>query len=206
MRFWRSSTTTLKRRNETGCARWSATPSARRWGAVGARLWYPDGRLQHGGVVLGLNGVASHAFHRFPPQPIAPMHRTFVLAQNTSAVTAACMVTRKDIFSDLDGFDENLPRNFNDVDFCMRLRERGWLIVWTPYANLIHHESATRGHDTPAKDRERLFREASYMEKKWSAQILRDPYYSPNLSLHSRGFDLAFPPRWENEAAITEAD
>jgi len=175
-------------------------------GAVGARLWYPDGRLQHGGVVLGLNGVASHAFHRFPPQPIAPMNRTFVLAQNTSAVTAACMVTRKDIFSDLDGFDENLPGNFNDVDFCLRLRERGWLIVWTPYANLIHHESATRGHDTHAEDRARLFREASYMEKKWSAQILRDPYYSPNLSLHSRGFDLAFPPRWENEAAITEAD
>jgi glycosyltransferase involved in cell wall biosynthesis len=175
-------------------------------GAVGARLWYPDGRLQHGGVILGLNGVASHAFHRFPPQPIAPMHRTFVLAQNTSAVTAACMVTRKDIFSDLGGFDENLPRNFNDVDFCMRLRERGWLIVWTPYANLIHHESATRGHEAHAENRERLFREASYMEKKWSAQILRDPYYSPNLSLHSGGFDLAFPPRWENEAAITEAD
>jgi GT2 family glycosyltransferase len=163
-------------------------------GAVGARLWYPDGRLQHGGVVLGLNGVASHAFHRFPPQPIAPMNRTFVLAQNTAAVTAACMVTRKNIFSDLGGFDENLPRNFNDVDFCLRLRERGWLIVWTPYANLIHHESATRGHDTHAEDRERLFREARYMEKKWSAQILRDPYYSPNLSLHSGGFDLAFPP------------
>src|SRR5437773_6178067 len=133
--------------------------------AVRARLSSRDGRLQYRGVVLGLNGVASHAFHRFPPQPIAPMHRTFVLAQNTSAVTAACMVTRKDIFSDLDGFDENLPRNFNDVDFCLRLRERGWLIVWTPYANLIHHESATRGHDTAAKDRERLFREASYMEK-----------------------------------------
>src|SRR5438874_6964030 len=147
-------------------------------GAVGARLWYPDGRLQHGGVVLGLNGVASHAFHRFPPQPIAPMHRTFVLAQNTSAVTAACMVTRKDLFSDLDGFDENLPRNFNDVDFCLRLRERDWLIVWTPYANLIHHESATRGRDTDANDREQLFREASYMEKKCSAQILRDPYYT----------------------------
>ena len=171
MRFWRSSTTTLKRRNETGCARWSATPSARRWGAVGARLWYPDGRLQHG-------GVASHAFHRFPPQPIAPMNRAFVSAQNTSAITAACMVTRKDIFSDLDGFDENLPGNFNDVDFCLRLREGGWLIVWTPYANLIHHESATRGHDTHARDREGLFRDASYMEKKCSAQILRDPYYT----------------------------
>jgi GT2 family glycosyltransferase len=109
----------------------------------------------------------------------------------------ACMVTRKDIFSDLDGFDENLPGNFNEVDFCLRRRERGWLIVWTPYANLIHHESTTRGRDTHARDRRRLFREASYMEKKRSAQILCDPYYSPNLSLHSRGFDLAFPPRWK---------
>ena len=118
----------------------------------------------------------------------------------------ACMMTRKDIFSDLGGFDENLPGNFNDVDFCLRLHERGWLNVWTSYANLIHHDSATRGHDSNARDRERLFGEASYMEKKWSAQILRDPYYSPNLSLHSRGLDLAFPPRWENEAAITEAD
>ena len=86
------------------------------------------------------------------------------------------MMTRKDIFSDLDGFDENLPGNFNDVDFCLRLRERGWLIVWTPYANLIHHKSTTRGHDTHARDRELFFREASYMEKKWSAQILRDPF------------------------------
>jgi glycosyltransferase involved in cell wall biosynthesis len=164
-------------------------------GAVGARLWYPGGRLQHGGVVLGLNGVASHAFHRFPPQPIARMNRTFVLAQNTAAVTAACMVTRKTIFADLGGFDENLPGNFNDVDFCLRLRERGWLVVWTPYANLIHHESATRGQVAHARDRERLLREACYMEEKWSAQILRDPYYSPNLLLHSDGFDLAFPPR-----------
>jgi glycosyltransferase involved in cell wall biosynthesis len=163
-------------------------------GAVGARLWYPDGRLQHGGVVLGLNGVASHAFHRFPPQPIATMNRTFVLAQNTAAVTAACMVTRKTVFADLGGFDENLPGNFNDVDFCLRLRERGWLVVWTPYANLIHHESATRGQGARAQDRERLFREARYMEEKWSAQILRDPYYSPNLSLRLRSFDLAFPP------------
>ena len=89
-------------------------------GAVGARLWYPDGRLQHAGVVLGLHGVASHAFQRFLPQPVAPMNRTFVLSQNYSAVTAACMVVRKTIFDDLGGFDENLPNNFNDVDFCLR--------------------------------------------------------------------------------------
>src|SRR4029077_4757796 len=103
-------------------------------GAVGARLWYPDGRLQHAGVVLGLHGVASRGFQRFSVQPVAPMNRTFALSQNYSAVTAACMVTRKAIFDDVGGFDENLPHNFNDVDFCLRLRERGLQIVWIPYA------------------------------------------------------------------------
>ena len=159
-------------------------------GAVGARLWYPDGRLQHAGVLLGLHGVASHAFQRFPPQPIAPMHRTFVLSQNYSAVTAACMVLRKTVFNDLDGFDENLPSNFNDVDFCLRLRERGWQIIWTPYADLIHHESASRG---PA-ERAQWPREADYMQKKWDEQLQRDPFYNPNLS-HSIAFTLAWPPR-----------
>ena len=117
------------------------------------------------------------------------------------------MVLRKSVFEELQGFDEgNLGVTFNDIDFCLRLTRRGYRVVWTPYANLIHHESATRGQVGRAQDRERLFREASYMEEKWSAQILRDPYYSPSLSLHSGGFDLAFPPRWENEAAITEAN
>jgi len=163
-------------------------------GAVGARLWYPDGRLQHAGVVLGLHGVASHAFQRFPAQPISPMNRTFVLSQNYSAVTAACMVTRKTIFDDLGGFDENLPHNFNDVDFCVRLRERGWQIIWTPYANLIHHESASRERDSASARRAQLSREATYMQEKWSQQLWRDPFYNPNLS-HSLAFTPAWPPR-----------
>jgi len=163
-------------------------------GAVGARLWYPDGRLQHGGVVLGLHGVASHAFQRFPPQPIAPMNRTFVLSQNYSAVTAACMAVRKTVFDDLGGFDENLPNNFNDVDFSLRLRERGWQIIWTPYADLIHHESASRGRDSGPVARAVSSREAAYMQEKWGEQLRRDPFYSPNLSL-SLGFTLAWPPR-----------
>ena len=163
-------------------------------GAVGARLWYPDGRLQHAGVVLGLHGVASHAFQRFPPQPIAPMNRTFVLSQNYSAVTAACMLVRKTIFDDLGGFDENLANNFNDVDFCLRLRERGWEIIWTPYANLIHRESASRGPDSGSEESAQLSREATYMQEKWSEQLWRDPFYSPNLS-HSVAFTLAWPPR-----------
>jgi O-antigen biosynthesis protein len=163
-------------------------------GAVGARLWYPDGRLQHAGVVLGLHGLASHAFQRFPPQPISPMNRTFVLSQNYSAVTAACMVLRKAIFDDLGGFDENLPNNFNDVDFCLRLRERGWQIIWTPYADLIHHESASRGHVSGPAEYAQVSREAAYMHKKWGEQLQRDPFYNPNLS-HSIAFTLAWPPR-----------
>jgi O-antigen biosynthesis protein len=159
-------------------------------GAVGARLWYPDGRLQHAGVVLGLHGLASHAFQRFPPQPISPMNRTFALSQNYSAVTAACMVLRKTVFDDLGGFDEKLPNNFNDVDFCLRLRERGWQVIWTPYADLIHHESASRGPGEQAQ----WPPEAAYMQKKWGEQLQRDPFYNPNLS-HSIGFTLAWPPR-----------
>jgi GT2 family glycosyltransferase len=163
-------------------------------GAVGARLWYPDGRLQHGGVVLGLHGVASHAFQRFPPEPIAPMNRTFVLSHNCSAVTAACMAVRKTIFDELGGFDENLPNNFNDVDFCLRLRERGWQIIWTPYADLIHHESASRGRDSDPVAHAVLSREAAYMQEKWGEQLRYDPFYSQNLS-QSLGFTLAWPPR-----------
>jgi GT2 family glycosyltransferase len=163
-------------------------------GAVGARLWYPDGRLQHAGVVLGLHGVTSHAFQRFPPQPISPMHRTFVLSQNYSAVTAACMVLRKAVFDDLGGFDENLPNNFNDVDFCLRLRERGWQVIWTPYADLIHHESASRGQISGPAERVQWPPEAAYMQKTWDEQLQRDPFYNPNLS-HSIAFTLAWPPR-----------
>ncbi len=163
-------------------------------GAVGARLWYPDGRLQHAGVVLGLHGLASHAFQRFPPQPISPINRTFALSQNYSAVTAACMVLRKAIFDDLGGFDENLPNNFNDVDFCLRVRERGWQIIWTPYADLIHHESASRGHNSGPAERAQWPHEAAYMQKKWDEQLQSDPFYNPNLS-HSIGFTLAWPPR-----------
>jgi len=163
-------------------------------GAVGARLWYPDGRLQHAGVVLGLHGVASHAFQRFPPKPIARMNRTFVLSQNCSAVTAACMALRKTVFGELGGFDENLPNNFNDVDFCLRMRERGWQIIWTPYADLIHYESASRGHDSHSVAHALLSREAAYMQEKWGEQLRCDPLYSPNLS-QSLGLTLAWPPR-----------
>nr|MBA2242965.1 glycosyltransferase family 2 protein [Chthoniobacterales bacterium] len=165
-------------------------------GAVGARLWYPDGTLQHGGVVLGLGGVAGHAHHRIPRGHPGYYNRAW-LQHNCSAVTAACLVVRKQVFEEAHGFDEvNLPINFNDIDFCLRLRERGLQIIWTPYANLIHYESASRGHHATRGQQAQFFREATYMQERWGTQLLHDPFYSSNLTLQPPGYEIAFPPRW----------
>jgi glycosyltransferase involved in cell wall biosynthesis len=165
-------------------------------GAVGARLWYPDGTLQHGGVVLGLGGVAGHAFPHIPRGHPGYFNRA-MLQQNCSAVTGACMALRRTVFEELGGFDEkNLGVTFNDIDFCLRLTERGYRIVWTPYANLIHHESASRGHQRTPAEQAQFLREAGYMQTTWAARLMRDPFYNPNLSLNLPGFEIAFPPRW----------
>ena len=167
-------------------------------GAVGARLWYPDGTLQHGGVILGLGGVAGHAFPHIPRGHPGYFNRA-MLQQNCSAVTGACMAVRKKVFEELSGFDEeNLGVTFNDIDFCLRLTQRGYRIVWTPYANLIHHESASRGHQRTADEQAEFERAVNYMQTRWGAQLLHDPFYNPNLSLNPPGFEIAFPPRWLN--------
>jgi glycosyltransferase involved in cell wall biosynthesis len=170
-------------------------------GAVGARLWYPDGTLQHGGVVLGLGGVAGHAFPHIPRGHPGYFNRA-MLQQNCSAVTGACMAVRRAVFEELGGFDEvNLGVTFNDIDFCLRLAERGYRVVWTPYANLIHHESASRGHQRTPEEEAQFLREAAYMQKTWAAHLLRDPFYNPNLSLNLPGFEIAFPPRLRTSAS-----
>ena len=164
-------------------------------GAVGARLWYPDGTLQHGGVILGLGGVAGHAFPRVPRGHPGYFNRAF-LQQDCSAVTGACLLVRKKVFEDAGGFDEaNLAISFNDVDFCLRLRRSGFRNIWTPYANLIHHESASRGHQATVAEQMQFLREATFMQRKWGSELLNDPFYNPNLSLDLPGFDLAVPPR-----------
>jgi GT2 family glycosyltransferase/glycosyltransferase involved in cell wall biosynthesis len=164
-------------------------------GAVGARLWYPDGTLQHGGVVLGLGGVAGHAFPHIPRGHPGYFNRA-MLQQNCSAVTGACMVLRKAVFEELGGFDErNLGVSFSDIDFCLRLADRGYRVVWTPYANLIHHESASRGHQRSPEEQTQFLREAGYMQKTWGARLMHDPCYNQNLSLNLPGFEIAFPPR-----------
>ena len=161
---------------------------------VGARLWYPNGTIQHGGVILGAGGIASHVhigLRRGEPGYFARAH----LAQDVSAVTAACALVRREVYLQVGGFDENLAVTFNDVDFCLRLREAGYRILWTPYAELIHHESATRGFDNSAPKQVRFLAEVDYMKSKWDHILQRDPFYNPNLSLDENLFTLAFPPR-----------
>lgn len=166
-------------------------------GAVGACLWYPNETLQHGGVIVGLGGVAGHS-HKYLPRGAGGFISRARLTQGVSAVTAACLVIKKSIFLEVGGLNEvDLQVAFNDVDFCLKVREAGYKNVWTPFAELYHHESATRGvEDTPEK-RTRFAREVLYMKTTWSDSLLDDPSYSPNLTLDYEDFSLAWPPRVE---------
>lgn len=165
-----------------------------RVGAVGAKLLYPDGRIQHAGVVLGFDGVAGHA-NRLQDR-LAPGHGGRLhVAHTVSAVTGACMAIRREAWQQVGGLDEhNLPIAFNDIDFCLRLHEAGWRTVWTPFAEMLHHESLTRGADTGPRA-EGFARECAYMKERWGPLLRADPAYNPNLTLWSGGGDLAFPPR-----------
>ncbi|MCL4768976.1 MAG: glycosyltransferase [Burkholderiaceae bacterium] len=162
-------------------------------GCVGARLWYPDGRLQHGGVVL-VCGVAGHAHKLLPKGQHGYMGRA-VLAQDFVAVTAACLLVRKSIYDEVHGLDETLAVAFNDVDFCLRVHEAGYRNHWTPYAELVHHESVTRGYeDTPEKQK-RFKGEIDLLQSRWGHLLKNDPCYNPNLTADAEDFSLAWPPR-----------
>ncbi|MCD5989379.1 glycosyltransferase [Pseudomonas sp. CDFA 553] len=163
-------------------------------GAVGARLWYPDDRLQHGGVIVGIGGVAGHS-HKCLPRGEYGYFCRASLIQEMSAVTAACMVIRKSVFEQVNGLDEvSLKVAFNDVDFCLRLREAGYVNVFTPFAELYHHESATRGAEDTRLKKKRFKQEVDYMLSRWP-EIKADYAYNPNLTLDHEDFGLAWPPR-----------
>lgn len=170
-------------------------------GCVGAMLYYPDDTIQHAGVVLGvgtpggIGGVAGHAFKKLPRTAEGAFNRAR-LAQNYSAVTAACLVVRKAVYQQVDGLDEaELAIAFNDVDFCLKVRAAGYANLWTPFAEFYHHESASRGpEDTPAKQA-RFRSEVETMLRRWGPLLLADPAYNPNLTLESEDFALAWPPR-----------
>ncbi|MGI6010588.1 MAG: glycosyltransferase family 2 protein [Ruminococcus sp.] len=159
-------------------------------GAVGARLYYEDDTIQHAGVVIGFGGIAGHCFVMQPRGYTGYCHR-IICAQDYSAVTAACMMVKRSVFEEVGGLSEELQVAFNDIDFCMKIRKTGRLIVYNPYAELYHYESKSRGlEDTPEKVA-RFNREIAVFEKKWP-DIFRtgDPYYNPNLTLDSQDFSL----------------
>ena len=159
-------------------------------GAVGARMYYEDDTIQHAGVVIGFGGIAGHCFVLQPRGTTGYCHR-IICAQDYSAVTAACMMVKKSAFDQVGGLTEELAVAFNDIDFCMKLRAAGYLIVYNPYAELYHYESKSRGlEDTPEKVA-RFNKEIATFEKRWP-DIMRDgdPYYNPNLTLKSQDFSL----------------
>jgi glycosyltransferase involved in cell wall biosynthesis len=163
-------------------------------GAVGAKLLYPNETLQHAGVILGVGGVAGHS-HKFLPRSESGYFSRAVLRNTFSAVTAACLVIQASIFKEVGGLDVNLQIAFNDIDFCLRVRDLGYRNVWTPFAELYHHESATRGHEDTPEKKARFDSEVSYMKNRWGKQLLDDPYYSPNLTLESENFSIAWHSR-----------
>lgn len=164
-------------------------------GAVGARLWYPNDTLQHGGVITGLGGLVGYS-HKHLPRGWLGYFARAQLIQSFSVVTAACLVVKKSIYEEVRGLDEtNLKVSFNDVDFCLRVRETGYRNVWTPYAELYHHEFATRGYDDTPEKQLRLINEVIYMHKRWGNLLMNDPAYSPNLTLVREDFSYAWPPR-----------
>jgi GT2 family glycosyltransferase len=158
-------------------------------------LYYPNDTIQHAGVILGVGGVAGHAHCRQPRGYYGSASRA-ALCQNLSAVTAACLIVRRLVYKEVSGLDEkNLPIAFNDIDFCLRLVERGYRNLWTPYAEFFHHESASRGYENTTQKRERFTSECRYMKQRWQELLMKDPSYNPNLALDLEPFMLSFPPR-----------
>ena len=159
-------------------------------GIVGARLYYEDDTIQHAGVVIGFGGIAGHCFVQQPRGNTGYCHR-IICAQDYSAVTAACMMVKRSVFDEVGGLTEELAVAFNDIDFCMKVRQKGYLVVYNPYAELYHYESKSRGlKDTPEK-LVRFHKEIRTFEMRWP-EIMKngDPYYNPNLSLETQDFSL----------------
>lgn len=164
-------------------------------GAVGARLWFDDFTLQHFGLVLGMGGVAGYPHRRLTLRNPG-YHGRGAALQAVSAVTAACLLVRRELYRAVGGLDaQHLAVAYNDVDFCLKLQAAGFRNVVTPRAALLHHESRSRGSDADGARRARFEREFETMRQRWGALLDRDPLHNPNLALDGNGFEPAFPPR-----------
>lgn len=164
-------------------------------GAVGTMLYYPDDTIQHAGVILGIGGVAGHAYLGEPRGSNGQFGR-LKLVQNLSAVTAACLAIEKRKFIEVGGFEQKeLKIAFNDVDFCVKLLQKGYRNLWTPNVELYHYESASRGYEDTPEKKKRFESEVLYMLKKWKVVLNFDPAYNPNLSLQHSNFRIPCKPR-----------
>lgn len=161
-------------------------------GAVGARLYYKDGTIQHAGVVIGYGRSAGHTFWSAGPTAVGMLGR-IVSVQNYSAVTAACLLTKKSVFEEVGGLTEDFAVAFNDIDFCLKIRDKGYLVVYTPFAEAYHYESKSRGYEDTPEKQARFEKEAERLRKRWPVYYEKgDPYYSPNLTLEKADFSLRF--------------
>ena len=158
-------------------------------GAVGAKLLYENDTVQHAGVIVGVEGVAFHQFLEYPQHDPGYMGRAS-FSQDVSAVTGACLLIRKEVYEEVGGMDEHLAVSYNDVDLCLKLREKGYLVVYDAFAHLHHYESRSRGYEDSPKKQARLAREAEYMKNKWKHVMGTDPYYNKNLSLKNGYYKL----------------
>ena len=164
-------------------------------GVVGAKLLFPHNLIQHAGIVTGIAGLAGHVYRLFPPKRKGHQGRA-ALVQEMTAVTAACMLTSKSLFLELGGFNESeLAVAYNDLDYCLKVREQKLKVIWTPYAELVHHESVSRGYENTEEKKQRLAKEQKYILDNWSKYISNDPYYNPNLASETEDASYAFPPR-----------
>jgi O-antigen biosynthesis protein len=166
--------------------RWAVKPEV---GVVGAKLLFPNQRIQHAGVVLGFGGIAGHIYRRLPKDHLG-YHNRLTVPHEVAAVTGACIAIERSKFEAVGGFDaENLPVDLNDIDLCLRVGERGWTNIWTPEAVLVHLQSASRGIEADPFATYR--QERTYFVKRWAEFIRDDPYFHPGLSLFAHNVALA---------------
>lgn len=164
-------------------------------GAVGARLYYPNGKIQHAGVITGIGGVAGHAFKNQQRDDWNYMARSRLMLELT-AVTAACMITPRSLYQRLGGLEEaNLAVAFNDIDYCLRVCEAGHKVIYDPYAEFVHHESASRGYEDSPEKKQRYRSEEAYMLTRWENWLPNDRAYNPNLTLRDCNFAISAQPR-----------
>ena len=159
-------------------------------GVAGGLLYYPNNTIRHAGVVIGIRGVAGYSYRRFSRTNLGYFNRARII-QNVSAVTGDCMMTRKSIFQKVGGFDDNFTVAFGDIDFCLKVRAAGSLVVYTPYAELYHRGSLHGGSESTPENQARFGKEIEYFQKKWKDELAKgDPYYNPNLTIDREDFSI----------------